>query len=270
MALRDKPYLPLYVQDFLTDEKLRECKSSSVGVYSFLMCVMHKSIEYGVILLKQKDKQTDNQITNFALKLLKHLPYGLNEIESALIDLCDEKVLKINGDRLIQKRMVNDDKLSETRAATGSKGGKKTQNKNRNFALANNEANTDIDNDIDNDIVIGKRKKILKRKTKVFIPPKLFDVESYFMENGFSKELAFRFFNSYSVADWHDSNDKPVRNWKQKAINVWFKDENKVKSNEYTRKNTSKLPCTDKAAEELTREIEEKSRMFTKDIQESD
>lgn len=25
MALRDQPYLPLYVQDFLTDEKLREC-----------------------------------------------------------------------------------------------------------------------------------------------------------------------------------------------------------------------------------------------------
>ena len=39
-------------------------------------------------------------------------------------------------------------------------------------------------------------------------------------------------FNSYSVANWTDSKGKPVLNWKQKAINVWFTNENKIIVNE--------------------------------------
>ncbi len=54
MALRNQPYFPLYVQDFLTDEKLAECSAESTGVYIRLMCILHKSEEYGCILLKTK------------------------------------------------------------------------------------------------------------------------------------------------------------------------------------------------------------------------
>ena len=43
MALREQPYLPLYVQDFLTDEKLNECSAESTGVYIRLMCIMDKA-----------------------------------------------------------------------------------------------------------------------------------------------------------------------------------------------------------------------------------
>jgi hypothetical protein len=53
---------------------------------------MHKSDEYGTILLKQKDKQTDNQIKNFALKLVKHLPFTIEVIELALQELFDEGI----------------------------------------------------------------------------------------------------------------------------------------------------------------------------------
>lgn len=74
MALRDQPYLPLYIQDFLTDEKLMECSASTTGVYIRLMCVMHKSEKYGTILLRQKFKQTDQQISNFATQIAKHFP----------------------------------------------------------------------------------------------------------------------------------------------------------------------------------------------------
>jgi len=69
-----------------------------------------------------------------------------------------------------------------------------------------------------------------KRKT-VFIPPELIDVENYFIDNGFSKTLAQKFFKSYSVANWVNSKGKPVLNWKQTAINVWFTEENKINSN---------------------------------------
>ena len=127
MALRNQPYLPLYIQDFLTDEKLNECSALATGIYIKLMCLMHKSEQYGTILLKQKDKQTDKQIKNFALKLVKHLPWTVNIIESGLTELINEDVIKINNDKLEQKRMIHDNDISIKRSISGSIGGKKTQ-----------------------------------------------------------------------------------------------------------------------------------------------
>jgi uncharacterized protein YdaU (DUF1376 family) len=162
MALRDQPYLPLYVQDFLTDEKLMECSASATGVYIRIMCVMHKAETYGKILLKQKDKQTGNQIKDFALKLAKHLPYDLDTVLAGIKELCQEKCLIIEGDYLVQKRMVDDGELSLTRSKSGHKGGKTTQSKNKKFAKAKNEANTEYeieyDNDIDNNVLNSKKK----------------------------------------------------------------------------------------------------------------
>ena len=161
MALKDNPYLPLYTKDFSTDEKLRECSAQSVGVFIFLMCLFHKQDQYGKILLKQNDKQTDNQILNFAYKIGKHLPYNHEIIYSSLIELLDNNVIKIDGDFIYQKRMVEDNKLSEIRATVGSNGGKKTAKK---FAKAKVKAkliaNTDIEIDNEIEIDIDNKNKI--------------------------------------------------------------------------------------------------------------
>lgn len=123
MALRNQPYIPLYVQDFLTDEKLNECTAGATGVYIKIMCVMHKSEEYGVILLKQKDKQNSNKIKNFAKKLTKHITFNERIIYTALKELVAEKVLYIDGDKLCQKRMIKDNDISQKRAEAGKIGG---------------------------------------------------------------------------------------------------------------------------------------------------
>ena len=123
MALRDQPYLPLYIQDFLTDEKLIECSPLANGVYIRLMCIMHKSEEYGKILLRQKDKQNPQQLLNFAGKVAKQMPYDYKDVESGLKELIEEKVVCIEGDFLVQKRMVKDNSISLVR----SKAGKKSQ-----------------------------------------------------------------------------------------------------------------------------------------------
>lgn len=73
-----------------------------------------------------------------------------------------------------------------------------------------------------------KKKRIKESREKIFIPPTLEEVEAYFIENGYTKESGRKAFNSYSVANWIDSKGNQVLNWKQKMINVWFKDENKV------------------------------------------
>lgn len=158
MALRDQPYIPLYVQDLLTDEKLMECSAAAHGVYFRLLCILHKQEEYGVILLKQKDKQSINQIKNFALKLAKPLPFDLLLIENCITELECEQVIHIEGDKLIQKRMQKDGLISDKRSKSGSEGGKVTQSKvkkDTSFAKAKPEAkpkqNTEIEYEDEND-----------------------------------------------------------------------------------------------------------------------
>ena len=180
MALRDQPYIPLYVQDFLTDEKLADCSAASTGVYIRLMCLMHKSEYYGRILLKQKYKQTTKQVKNFASQLAKQMPYDYHTVESALEELLEAKVLieervSLTEDGqnhkepviakdlseeyvfLTQKRMVKDGEISEKRAKAGKKGGDTSMNllkqKNKfasNFAQAKSQANSENENENEN------------------------------------------------------------------------------------------------------------------------
>ena len=159
MSLRNSPYLPLYVQDFLTDEKLIDCSASANGVYIRLMCILHKSEPYGKILLKQKYKQNASMCLNFASMLLRQMPYSMSEIHDGLEELLDNKIIEIEGDYLLQKRMVKDGELSEKRAVAGKKGGEKT------FCLSKKEskieANIKIEEDIEKDKE-GKKFSFLK------------------------------------------------------------------------------------------------------------
>lgn len=154
MARRDQPYFPLYVQDFLTDEKLAECSAESVGVYIYLLCIMHKSQDYGKILLRQKDRQNERQILNFAEKLVRQMPFKVDVIDRALEELVDEGVLTIDGDVLFQKRMVKDGELSDKRAISGKKGAENTNKGNREksrFAAAKSAAKRSANSENENE-----------------------------------------------------------------------------------------------------------------------
>jgi hypothetical protein len=162
MSIRNQPYLPLYVQDFLTDEKLAECSAMATGVYIRLMCLMHKSEEYGKILLKQKDKvslgktagkkETFGKVEWFANKVSKHFPYDFITVRDALNELLSENVLQIEGDFLVQKRMVKDAEISTLRSKVGKKGGDKTAS---HFAQAKPQPNAEYESEYDNDINKG-------------------------------------------------------------------------------------------------------------------
>ncbi len=74
------------------------------------------------------------------------------------------------------------------------------------------------------------KSRVEKDKRRVvnrFTAPTILEVQTYFIENGFNKELAKRAFDYYDVANWKDSKGNQVKNWKQKMRGVWFKDENK-------------------------------------------
>ena len=67
------------------------------------------------------------------------------------------------------------------------------------------------------------------KKRKEFIPPSVEEVKAYAEERGYP-DLAERFFDYFEAGAWHDSEGKPVKNWKQKFI-TWEKDGRKVTSN---------------------------------------
>ncbi|MDD4921760.1 MAG: DUF4373 domain-containing protein [Bacteroidales bacterium] len=77
----------------------------------------------------------------------------------------------------------------------------------------------------------SKVKENKEKEEKRFCPPSLDEVKIYFNENGFSESSALQFFNGYNVANWHDSQGKQIKVWKQKAQQVWFKDENRINGN---------------------------------------
>lgn len=154
MALTDQPYLPLYVDDWMNNTKLKMCSPGAHGLMISIMCLMHKSDTYGVILLKQKFKQSEKQTLNFASQIAKLTSFDLLEIEKNFNELIAEKVLEIEDDFLICKRMVKDADVSKKRASSGKNGGKATQKTIKNFAKAKVQANSGngIESENDNEI----------------------------------------------------------------------------------------------------------------------
>lgn len=65
----------------------------------------------------------------------------------------------------------------------------------------------------------GKRER---EKEKSPHPPTLPELINFFKENGFTEQLAKKAFQYYQSADWHDKAGKPVKNWQQTMIGVWF------------------------------------------------
>lgn len=206
MALRNQPYLPLYIQDFMTDEKLIECSAESTGVYIRILCMMHKSKEYGKILLKQKDKQNGKQIINFAYKVAKFMPYPFAIIEKSLTELIDEDVLQLVGDDLCQKRMIRDNEISLIRSDAGKKGGKKSK-----LARAKDQAKHEANSEYEFE-------GIYKGKIRNKIPPDLKDVQIYIIEKGFKVD-ANNFIDFYQSKGWMVGKNK-MKDW-QAAVRTW-------------------------------------------------
>lgn len=72
--------------------------------------------------------------------------------------------------------------------------------------------------------------KVKKSKVNIYMPT-IDEVIKYFLENGFKTESAKLAWNYYNESGWVDSNGKKVLNWKQKMRGVWFRDENKINTN---------------------------------------
>jgi hypothetical protein len=213
MALRDQPYLPLYIQDVLTDEKLVECSAESHGVYFLLLCILHKQEKYGLLCLKQKYKQNSNKVKSFALMLCRQMPFQAETIESALIELIDENVLSLGNDCLFQKRMVNDGELSILRTEVGKKGGsvvtKQYGKKGFLYLMSDGFDRHKIG------ISVNPKNRLYRLRCDLNLPKHFEIVEVIAVEDmGISEDFSQTFFGDKMDGEWIiDSNENVLKNF---------------------------------------------------------
>lgn len=66
-----------------------------------------------------------------------------------------------------------------------------------------------------------------KTKEKKFVPPTLEEWLDFCAEKGLKQQRMTEAYEGYECAGWKDSRGNPIKNWKQKILNVWCKDENR-------------------------------------------
>jgi hypothetical protein len=69
------------------------------------------------------------------------------------------------------------------------------------------------------------RPKKLAARRQPFVPPTVEEVRAYATSKGYPDFDAQKFVDYYEAANWHDAKGDPVRNWKQKFLAVWAKNQ---------------------------------------------
>ena len=92
-----------------------------------------------------------------------------------------------------------------------------------NKQLTNNQQTTN------KQLTTNKNDKNEKNERSNFKVPTLEEVLAYFEEHKYKKTEAEKAYHFYNNRNWSDSNNRPVKNWKLKMQEVWFKEENKIK-----------------------------------------
>lgn len=204
MALRNQPYLPLYIQDVLTDEKLIECSAESHGVYFLLLCILHKQENYGLLCLKEKYKQNQSKEFEFACMLSKQMPFTEQTIHKALIELVSEKVIHIDGDTMYQKRMVKDGEISVIRSESGKKGGSNVTKQYGKSGFLYFMSDGYDKNKIG--ISVNPQARLYRLRSDLKLPKNFSIVDSIKVgDMGVSEDFAHKFFGKLMDGEWVQS-----------------------------------------------------------------
>lgn len=209
MARRNQPYLPLYVQDLLTDEKLIECSAEAHGIYLRLLCILHKQEKYGLICLKQKYKQNTSKFKNFASLLCKQMPFDQKQIENCIEELHEEKVINITDDTLFQKRMVKDGELSDMRSEIGKTGGSNVTKQYGKTGYLYLMSDGETLNKIG--VSVNPKNRLYRLRSDLKLPKSFELKKSYRVRNmGIAEDYAHEFFNGSMDGEWVKGDSETV------------------------------------------------------------
>jgi len=182
------PAFLFYPSDFLTGSMFMT--HEQVGIYVRLLCSQH---QHGGVI----DKISFNSLV------------GNNEIIRSKFTEID---LGFYNERLaneMEKRNKKSNNISEAV--------KEVWKERKKYAIASK-----------NNAIPKESKKKSKEIPMGIVNVNINEVKDYFKDKGYTEISAIKFYEYYSVADWMDGKGNKVKNWKQKAQSVWFKDENKI------------------------------------------
>jgi len=186
------------------------------------------------------DKLDDAQ----AGRLIKHIIAYVNDENPVAPDFITE--LAFEPIKAVLKR---DLKKWENQQEQRSEAGKRSAEvRKRNAQLAQRDSTTvndrSISSTVNGSVSVSVNDNVsVSSKDDGMRPPSLEEVISYFDENGYTKESATKMFEYYEESRkprgrvWKDGRGNTVKNWKQKARSIWFKDDNLKSNKEYDFKN---------------------------------
>ena len=160
--------------------------------------------------------QRDGNLTIEDINKRYKNPAELSDLINRFVEVENDMIsIKFLDEQLIDANHVS---------KVNSENGKKSAESRANAKRLLNDRSTTVQR-----ISTKKNKNEIRIKEEEEKEININDIKLYFFENGYSEITAQKFYDYYSVASWKDSKGNKVKNWKQKAQAVWFKDENKIK-----------------------------------------
>lgn len=189
MKMAKDPAFLFYPSDFLTGTMFMS--HEQIGIYIRLLCSQH---QHGGVI----DKISFNSLVgNNEIVRAKFIEIDLGFYNQRLADEMEKRNKKSNNISKAVKEVWEKRKESNAIPSKNNAILKESKRKSKGILMGIVNENVNVN-----------------------------EIEDYFVLNGYSKELANKFYLHYQP-DWTDSNDKKVKDWKKKAQTVWFKEENK-------------------------------------------
>ena len=182
--------------------------------------------------LESFEELTDEE----AGRLAKHLFRYVNDLNPEAPDKIT-KMCFIPIKQSLKRDLVKYEERAERARLNGAKGGRpKTQKTQSVISEPKKPDSVNVSVSVNDNVSVSSKDDGIK-------PPSLEEVISYFDENGYTKESATKMFEYYEESRkprgrvWKDGRGNTVKNWKQKARSIWFKDDNLKSNKEYDFKN---------------------------------
>lgn len=196
------PYFKFTVSEWMTGDIVFESLSTQ-GLF-INICALYWQRD-GNLSIDDINKRYKNPVE------LLNLINTFVEVENDIISI-----------KFLDEQLIDANHVSKVNSANGKKSAESRANVKRLL----NDRSTTVQR-------ISTNKNKNKNKNEIRIKEEeeinINHIKLYFFENGYSEISAQKFYDYYSVASWKDSKGNKVKNWKQKAQAVWFKDENKIK-----------------------------------------
>lgn len=198
----------------------------------FIMAKDKKSFVAYCDWLESFEELTDEE----AGRLAKHLFRYVNDLDPEAPDKIT-KMCFIPIKQSLKRDLVKYEERANRARENGAKGGRpKTQKTQSVISEPKKPDNGSVSVNVNDSVSVSSKDDGIK-------PPSLKEVISYFDENGYTKESATKMFEYYEESRkprgrvWKDGRGNTVKNWKQKARSIWFKDDNLKINQEYDFKN---------------------------------